>query len=226
MDEIELDGKKFISARRAAKEHGYAPDYIGQLIRGGKLVGRKVGRGWFVELSSLEAYFSGHFSESVHEARHISVQQEETGASETPLREMATPPSAGQTIQKVVPPSSVVSLRTREIVKPRSTLGYPLLTYLSDDEQLLPVLRNNLPEPVLEGSQQEYRETPTRSEQEPRPEHSRGYGFAFGAGTIAAALSFLGFLALSTHTVAYDAATQSASSFLSLDLERLKALLD
>src|SRR3989344_1229379 len=56
MDELEISGKRFISSRRAGKEHGYHSDYIGQLIRSGKVRGQKVGRAWYVELSSLQNY--------------------------------------------------------------------------------------------------------------------------------------------------------------------------
>lgn len=59
MDELEISGKRYISARRAAKEYKYHSDYIGQLIRGKKLVGRKVGRSWYVELDSMKAFFGG-----------------------------------------------------------------------------------------------------------------------------------------------------------------------
>ncbi len=57
MDELEISGKRYISTRRAAKEYGYHADYIGQLIRGKKLLGRKVGRSWYVELETLAAHF-------------------------------------------------------------------------------------------------------------------------------------------------------------------------
>jgi hypothetical protein len=59
MDELEISGKRYISARRAAKEYKYHSDYIGQLIRGKKLLGRKVGRSWYVELDSTAAFFGG-----------------------------------------------------------------------------------------------------------------------------------------------------------------------
>jgi hypothetical protein len=57
MDELEISGKRYVSTRRAAKEYKYHSDYIGQLIRGKKLLGRKVGRSWYVELDSLTTYF-------------------------------------------------------------------------------------------------------------------------------------------------------------------------
>lgn len=49
MDEVIIKGTKYISSKRAAKESGYAKDYIGQLVRMGKLPAIKVGRSWFVE---------------------------------------------------------------------------------------------------------------------------------------------------------------------------------
>ena len=58
MDELEIDGKKYLSSRRAAKEHKYHIDYIGQLIRAGKVAGKKVGRSWYVEATSLKSYLS------------------------------------------------------------------------------------------------------------------------------------------------------------------------
>ncbi len=58
MDELEIDGKTYLSSKRAAREHKYHIDYIGQLIRGGKIVGKKVGRSWYVEAQSLKGYLA------------------------------------------------------------------------------------------------------------------------------------------------------------------------
>ncbi|MBP9711302.1 MAG: hypothetical protein KBD50_03555 [Candidatus Pacebacteria bacterium] len=62
MDELEIAGQRYLSTRRAGKEHKYHSDYIGQLIRGGKVVGKKVGRSWYVEAASLSAYLNGAVS--------------------------------------------------------------------------------------------------------------------------------------------------------------------
>ena len=56
MDELEISGKRYISTRRAAKDHKYHSDYIGQLIRAGKVDGQKVGRSWYVAADSLADY--------------------------------------------------------------------------------------------------------------------------------------------------------------------------
>lgn len=51
-----ISGRRFLSSLRAAKEHGYHSDYIGQLIRSGKVRGQKVGRAWYVDAESLAIY--------------------------------------------------------------------------------------------------------------------------------------------------------------------------
>ncbi|PIT91300.1 hypothetical protein COU17_01170 [Candidatus Kaiserbacteria bacterium CG10_big_fil_rev_8_21_14_0_10_49_17] len=56
MDKIEMNGKTYVSARRAAEEMEYAQDYIGQLCRGGKVACERVGRGWFVDLDELKEH--------------------------------------------------------------------------------------------------------------------------------------------------------------------------
>jgi hypothetical protein len=52
-DSIILQGKTYISARRAAKIINYAQDYVGQLCRAGKLDCTMIGRSWFVTEESL-----------------------------------------------------------------------------------------------------------------------------------------------------------------------------
>jgi hypothetical protein len=68
MDELEIAGKRYLSSRRAAKEHRYHIDYIGQLIRAGKVTGKKVGRSWYVEETSLKNYLAQEAGEKPVEA--------------------------------------------------------------------------------------------------------------------------------------------------------------
>lgn len=53
MDELVVAQHKYISAKRAAELTGYARDYIGQLVRKGKLRAERVGRAWFVHEADL-----------------------------------------------------------------------------------------------------------------------------------------------------------------------------
>lgn len=55
-DELFLQGKGYISSKRASVVTGYAQDYIGQLARSGVIDAQRVGGLWYVLLTSLEAY--------------------------------------------------------------------------------------------------------------------------------------------------------------------------
>lgn len=56
MDELTIDGKTYVSSKRAAQISGYAKDYVGQLCREGRIEARTVGRSWYVLLSALESH--------------------------------------------------------------------------------------------------------------------------------------------------------------------------
>ena len=58
MDELNIGGKLYISTRRAAKDYKYHSDYLGQLIRAGKLDGHKVGRSWYILNDSMQAFLA------------------------------------------------------------------------------------------------------------------------------------------------------------------------
>lgn len=60
MNELTLDGKKYISSKRAAEITGYAKDYVGQLAREGYVVATMVGRSWYVLESSINAHRFGN----------------------------------------------------------------------------------------------------------------------------------------------------------------------
>lgn len=49
MNEIEIDGKIYITTKRAAELTRYTKDYVGQLARAQKIAARLVGRNWYVD---------------------------------------------------------------------------------------------------------------------------------------------------------------------------------
>ena len=53
MEELVIEGKTYLSSKRAAKVSGYAKDYIGQLCREGRVEAKLVGRSWYVYEPSL-----------------------------------------------------------------------------------------------------------------------------------------------------------------------------
>lgn len=60
-DSLAIDGKIYLSSKRAAEIAGYSKDYIGQLCRSGKLICRTVGRLWYVDEMSLRKHQSESF---------------------------------------------------------------------------------------------------------------------------------------------------------------------
>jgi|GEM_PF-6452166 len=85
MDSLHISGKLYISSHRAAKEYGYHPDYIGQLVRSRKLKGQKVGRSWYVLTESLVTYF-GIVKGPEVSAEEVEIALEETSqASENSI---------------------------------------------------------------------------------------------------------------------------------------------
>lgn len=59
MNEILIEGKKYLSSKQAAKITGYAKDYIGQLCREGRVKARLVGRSWYVLESAIHEHRFG-----------------------------------------------------------------------------------------------------------------------------------------------------------------------
>lgn len=55
-EEMQIDGKTYISSKRAAALSTYAQDYIGQLARRSFIDARRIGGLWYVSMESLEAY--------------------------------------------------------------------------------------------------------------------------------------------------------------------------
>lgn len=105
MDELEISGKRYISTRRAAREHGYHSDYMGQLIRSGKVAGQKVGRAWYIDEQSLAAYFN---KEQVIEPEVAPIEQ-------APVEVPAAAPQAEPEPEVV---AEVVAVQVEEIVEP------------------------------------------------------------------------------------------------------------
>ena len=56
MEVLTLNGKKYVKASKAAKDLGYASDYVGQLCRSGSVEAHLVGRTWYVNPDTLGAH--------------------------------------------------------------------------------------------------------------------------------------------------------------------------
>lgn len=173
MDELEISGQRYISTRLAGKLHHYHADYIGQLIRGGKVDGQKVGRAWYVHADSLEAYLKKEAAPHKPAPKKVmSVQKiepkpveapvvEEAVAEEITEEEISTPDEGPITVsiveEKIETPAPIMKveevIETREEepkqipitkVMPRKTGG---LRYIEDNGPLFPAIKRGLTMP-------------------------------------------------------------------------------
>lgn len=169
MDELEISGKRYISTRRAAKENKYHSDYIGQLIRGGKVQGQKVGRSWYVVADSLTDYLNHEVPPKVIEAPiepvyETSVVEVVQPVASEKTEENHKPPVADETVEsnlvsseKFIIESEVenaeyqVPLKIKkegevkiEILPKRSLRKG--LRYMADDGPLYPDIERNMPQ--------------------------------------------------------------------------------
>jgi hypothetical protein len=55
-DKVEIEGREYISSKRASESTGYAQDYIGQLARRGLIDAKRIGGLWYVSQASLAGY--------------------------------------------------------------------------------------------------------------------------------------------------------------------------
>ena len=55
-ESVTVEGKEYISSKRASQLSGYAQDYIGQLARSGQIDAHRIGGLWYVSMESLESY--------------------------------------------------------------------------------------------------------------------------------------------------------------------------
>lgn len=78
--ELNLEGKKYISASRVSKKSGYNSDYLGQLCRAGKLDCRLVSRTWFVEENSLINHLKSGRKKSSPLIREVSNKEPKTAS--------------------------------------------------------------------------------------------------------------------------------------------------
>lgn len=72
---LTIEGISYVSASQAGKHFGYTKDYLSMLIHRGKIEGHKVGRKWYVNLSSAESYFKTAHEQRTAYRKHISTER-------------------------------------------------------------------------------------------------------------------------------------------------------
>ncbi|XKT75439.1 MAG: hypothetical protein ACJKSS_01485 [Patescibacteria group bacterium UBA2103] len=84
MKELTLNGRTYLSTKRAAEITGYTTDYVGQLARQGKVDAQLVGRNWYISEEAIKKHKFGEASVVIkREEEEVSAPQLEVLVSAT-----------------------------------------------------------------------------------------------------------------------------------------------
>ncbi|MEK7613540.1 MAG: hypothetical protein AAB439_01525 [Patescibacteria group bacterium] len=125
MDELDLQGKKYISSKRASELTGYAKDYVGQLARGNKVPATRVGRSWYVEQEAILKH-AGKVQEDTASIPHILEKSQEISAHILESRKENL--------------FSLQQLKSQGVQKSSFTT-WGSVNYLEDNRELIPVIK-------------------------------------------------------------------------------------
>ncbi len=127
MDELTLEGKKYLSSKRAAKITGYAKDYIGQLCREGRVTARLVGRGWYVLEDSIREHRFGN-DDSVNNKTDVLINgnQDLIHAEEQKAQKIRYTAETTVPIQTIVHKHSFISSEIDHLKQQEQSIQYEM----------------------------------------------------------------------------------------------------
>lgn len=154
-----IEGKKYISSRRASEMSDYSSDYIGQLCRSNKLDCKMVGRAWFVTEESIHLHKATISREEANRNRienlkgkkEVSVSNKKDYIQPT-VQVKAIVDSALETVNKSSVDNEVTKIQINKVPKTIPPISWTITTqvangipspyiYSSDDRPLLPQLK-------------------------------------------------------------------------------------
>lgn len=94
-DNIIIDGKTYISARRGAEIAGYSADYVGQLCRAGRIECAMIGRSWYVGEESILKHQEEAFKANQTSFRPQEIKSPYSHAPMTSFPLLLSAPQAG-----------------------------------------------------------------------------------------------------------------------------------
>ena len=72
---LEINGKKLLGVKEAAKAVSYSRDHITRLARENKIVATHIGRNWYIDINSLKSYEEVSRTEQEIRKRHLSEER-------------------------------------------------------------------------------------------------------------------------------------------------------
>lgn len=120
-DSFIIEGKKYISSRRASQISDYASDYIGQLCRANKLDCKMIGRSWFVTEESLHLHKAAISREEAYRNRIENLKGSpastlaSTNTVPSPSTAESSFPTASSSVSPVIPSVQPVTNTTLNV---------------------------------------------------------------------------------------------------------------
>ncbi|MDE2071682.1 MAG: hypothetical protein KGI70_03060 [Patescibacteria group bacterium] len=149
MDELQISGRRYVSSRRAAQMYRYHTDYIGQLVRGGKVKGQKVGRAWYIDAESLRVYLEG--LGGAGPAPEVAAREPESAIVPEPTVEVKPEPAkkivveekVAEPVEEILQPTPAVEEKIEEVVEEEPVVvsehQVPLIAQKIEEEISIPV---------------------------------------------------------------------------------------
>lgn len=91
---LTIEGIQYVTATHAGNHFGYTKDYISMLINAGKIEGHKIGRKWYVNLTSAEIFFKTANEQRIAYRKHISTERKKELQHHTQVRTAHRPQNA------------------------------------------------------------------------------------------------------------------------------------
>ncbi len=143
MDVLTLNGKQYVKASRAAKDLGYASDYVGQLCRSGAVDAHLVGRTWYVNPDTLGAHriekkrnartkAREYAKKSIEEARKLNIHENTKGYKNIAIHYEKDKGTLIPEIKKLPILSTVVRLQKASTVN-----GTPAYTVENENKKIV-----------------------------------------------------------------------------------------
>lgn len=125
-DSLAIDGKIYLSSRRAAEIAGYSKDYVGQLCRSGKLVCRSIGRLWYVDEVSLRKHQAESFK-----ANQTSFRPADFVQGSAPITKPISSSSLIEAVRGVSSPDLVPEKASKQASRNMATIYLSKLVFVS-----------------------------------------------------------------------------------------------
>ncbi len=133
MDTVDIKGTLYKKSSLIAEDFGYTTDYVGQLCRSGKVAAQMVGRSWYVDPESVQAY------------REHRYEPDEAQKSETTSWEKSRPAAQVEYKKSTDTQSGREEINGFSPLRQRQGFALPQyvreLSYEEDTADLVPVLK-------------------------------------------------------------------------------------